>query len=1052
MPSIHAPSEVSGDALVDTPNVVLVAAGAGTGEQFRRLLDRAPGVRHELTEADAETAAARVSASQANAPVCVIVVHEPPVVDAFDLLAAWAEAELLDRGSVVVVTDGRDARRAALRAGAMACIDRSSLDENTLVSAIEDAIDRFAAAALSAARDRSRSTNGWAHAEINELRNRLEHTQQLRRLADAVPAYIYYVDAQQRFVFVNQTCVEHFQRPANDAVGRTVAELCGAANYQSMRPSLEAALRGERVRREEKQWLANGSVRQLDASYVPDRRADGSIAGCFVLATDITERKQVEDLTRRVLDTLFTFVVILDVDGTLIEANEAPLRSADITIDHVRGKKFWECFWWEHSPEVQAQLRGACERAAQGETVRCDVPVRVVEDVQMTMDFQVAPLRDHEGRVTYLIPSAVDITNRARAEQQLRQSEERSRLAQRAGQVGTWEFDSATGVTFWSDAMWDIYGRSPSPDLNPDDMFRVSLHPQDVHRVQEWAAATLVGEEGLREVFRVVRPDRTIRWVESTATVTRATDDGSIRMVGVNIDITERKQAEQVLRESEERLRMAKDAASLGIHDFDIRAGALRWDERVRELWGLGPGEAITFEAVISGIHPDDRAAMRAEFHRALDPRGDGSGLAEFRVTSRASGEMRWAAATGQTTFEDGQAVRLVGTVQDVTARKQAEEALRQSQERLREADRRKDEFLAMLGHELRNPLAAIRSASELLQLFASEDTRLDRVYSVLERQSNHMVRLIDGLLEVSRIARGKIHLEPKAVDLREVLEGVLHDRSDQFTSGGLELETDFPDEPLWVWGDDVRVAQIFDNLVGNAMKFTQGPGTISVGFWREGPLVVIRVKDTGVGIRPEMLSCIFEAFQQDTQGMARGAGGLGLGLALVRGLVELHGGTVEARSEGVGWGAQFEVRLPLSSAAPEPNLRDQAPQARRWRVLIVEDNVDAAQMLQELLEIRGHTVTLAGSGLDALEYLREKTGDRQADVVLCDIGLPGMSGYEVAKAIRRDALLGAVRVVALTGYGQPDDRKRAAEAGFDDHLIKPIDLEALEQLLARLR
>jgi two-component system CheB/CheR fusion protein len=309
------------------------------------------------------------------------------------------------------------------------------------------------------------------------------------------------------------------------------------------------------------------------------------------------------------------------------------------------------------------------------------------------------------------------------------------------------------------------------------------------------------------------------------------------------------------------------------------------------------------------------------------------------------------------------------------------------------------------------------------------------------------MAGLIDGLLEISRIARGKIQLERAAVDLRRVLSSVVEDRSAQVDASGLTLRSSYPEQPLWIWADKVRLAQVFDNLLGNAMKFTPAPGRIELSLARDGEEAVLRVRDSGVGIRPEMLPRLFQPFQQEVQDIAREAGGLGLGLALARGLVELHGGSIDAHSAGPGTGAEFRVRLPLGSPPNESPSSDPAGPPSARRVLIVEDNVDAGETLSALLQLRGHRVTVALSGAQALEILR----GQGADIVLCDLGLPGMSGYEVARAVRADAGLRGIRLVALTGYGQPEDRKRTAEAGFDAHLVKPVDLQALDGLLVRI-
>lgn len=370
----------------------------------------------------------------------------------------------------------------------------------------------------------------------------------------------------------------------------------------------------------------------------------------------------------------------------------------------------------------------------------------------------------------------------------------------------------------------------------------------------------------------------------------------------------------------------------------------------------------------------------------------------------------------------------------------------RRAEDALRDANSRKDEFLAMLGHELRNPLAAIRSAAEIMRLLAPEDAQLKRAHGVLDRQSAHMARLIDGLLEVSRIARGKIHLDEAVVDARDVVGLALEDRISQIESQGLRLTTGSSNEPLWILADQVRLVQVLDNLIANAIKFTESPGTIHVTLRKDAGDAVIRVRDTGTGIRPEMLERVFEPFQQDTRDIARPAGCLGLGLALARGLVELQRGSIRAHSAGCGRGAEFEVRLPIVAAPTDERRAAPSPQAAPMRVLIVEDNLDAGQSLRDLLEVLGHQATVAVNGFEAIDALHA----HGADAVLCDLGLPGMSGYGVARAVRSDDSLKRTPLVALTGYGQAEDRERTASAGFDAHLTKPVDVESLNKVLSR--
>ncbi|HTG36941.1 MAG TPA: PAS domain-containing protein [Thermoanaerobaculia bacterium] len=376
-------------------------------------------------------------------------------------------------------------------------------------------------------------------------------------------------------------------------------------------------------------------------------------------------------------------------------------------------------------------------------------------------------------------------------------------------------------------------------------------------------------------------------------------------------------------------------------------------------------------------------------------------------------------------------------------------EQVRTAQE-LREAGRKKDEFLAMLGHELRNPLAPIRNAVQILRQAGHHEPVLEKARGMIDRQVSHMTRLVDDLLDVSRISRGKVLLHRERLDLTKLVRDTVEDQRRDLEAGGLTLDLELPAEPLWVEGDAIRLAQALGNLLSNAGKFTDPGGRVRVelegGGDRESAEVV--VEDTGIGIEPEMLENLFETFSQADRTLARSRGGLGLGLALVKGLMDLHGGEVEAASAGLGRGSRFTLRLPLA-AAQEALEEEAAPPASAngsRRVLIIEDNADAAESLQMLLELSGFEVTTAADGTSGLETARRF----HPDVVLCDIGLPGgLDGYGVARELRADSALQSVRLIALTGYGQAEDQRRAYAEGFDLHLTKPVDPVRLKDLLA---
>jgi PAS domain S-box-containing protein len=380
-----------------------------------------------------------------------------------------------------------------------------------------------------------------------------------------------------------------------------------------------------------------------------------------------------------------------------------------------------------------------------------------------------------------------------------------------------------------------------------------------------------------------------------------------------------------------------------------------------------------------------------------------------------------------------------------VTERESLMASLRQSKEQLEETDRRKDEFLAVLSHELRNPLAPIRNSLYLLDRAQQGEAQAARARAVLDRQVKHLSRLVDDLLDVTRISHGKISLNRERIDLREVVRRSCDDNRSAFEDHAVEMHLDLPFGSVWVDADATRVAQAVGNLVQNAAKFTPPGGRVTVAVSCRDGRAEIAVRDTGVGIDPGELERIFQPFAQADQGLARTHGGLGLGLALVKNLVELHGGSVEARSDGLGLGAEFVVRVPLAAAAAaEPDEHVAGVEASSQVILVIEDNDDAGQTLADVLELHGHRVRVARDGRSGVELARAL----RPDVVLCDIGLPDLDGYQVARAIREDHTLGSTRLIAMSGYALPEDRARARAAGFEAHLAKPCDLEELVRLL----
>jgi PAS domain S-box-containing protein len=653
------------------------------------------------------------------------------------------------------------------------------------------------------------------------------------------------------------------------------------------------------------------------------------------------------------------------------------------------------------------------------------------------------PLLDAAGSVVEWFGAASDVTRRKQAEEALRASEERFRLLVHAvkdyaiymlapdGTVTSW---NAAAERFYGYREDDILGRNRSVFFTPEQRAEGAAE-RDLQ-------AALRDDRHQEEGWRV-RKDGSRFWADVLVTAVRD-EAGQLRgFANVTRDVTERRRSEAAVRESEERLRLAQQVARAGSFDWNIQSGVNTWTPELEALYGLPPGGFGGTEAAFEQlVHPEDRDQVLRWVERAMETGAPCEG--EWRVIWP-DGSLHWIAARWQV-LKDGfcKPVRMTGINFEITDRKRAEE-LRASEAALREADRQKNQFLGMLSHELRNPLAPIRNSLFLLEHAEPTGQEAHRAREVINRQVGHLTRLVDDLLDVTRITRGKVELRRVELDLGALVRRTADDYRRMMQDRGLELAVELGGG-LVVNGDETRLAQIFGNLLSNAAKFTPAGGRVTIAAHAQGGAAVVRVRDSGPGIAPDVLPSIFEPFTQAKQTLARTEGGLGLGLALVKGLVILHGGEVKVVS-GSG-GAEFIVRLPLAVKRERPAAPSTAPAraaapASHRRVLVVDDNEDAAETLAEMVRMLGHDVEVAYDGPTAVR----RAGKYHPDLVLCDIGLPGMDGYEVAHELRA-AHGHDVRLVALSGYAQPEDVATAMEAGFDEHVAKPADPQRLEQLL----
>jgi PAS domain S-box-containing protein len=656
------------------------------------------------------------------------------------------------------------------------------------------------------------------------------------------------------------------------------------------------------------------------------------------------------------------------------------------------------------------------------------------------MRFAYEPELDDAGRVVGYVAAVVNDSLRHRAEQAERLSRERFDLVVNSTEVGFWHCALPFDELVWNAKCKEQFGLSPDAHVTIETFYD-RLHPEDREPTRAAIERAIAERTAYDAEYRTRQPGGGVRWIRAIGRVALDGSGQPIRFDGVTVDITSQKRAEQQLREREAYFRSTADSAPALIWVADEEGRCTYVSRRWIEYTGVAPDEALGL-GWLRTVHPDDDARVRAAFLEAVARRQPFS--VECRVR-RADGSYRWAEDAGIPRYnEHGEYAGFIGCVFDVHERQTFAEALR-------EADRRKDAFLATLAHELRNPLAAMRNAVQLITAPQGAPETAERAGAILARQLRQLVRLVDDLLDVSRITRNQLQLRLTRVALADVVRTAVESTALMSGSGSQRLTVTLPDEPVLLDADAERLSQVFINLLSNAIKYTPPGGAIDLTARTDGARVEVVVSDSGSGIPPDKLEEVFGMFMQVEQARDRAYGGLGIGLTLVRSLVELHGGTVAAESDGIGRGSRFVIRLPYAAAA-EPAAQDRSVPAAleggmRRVVLIADDNIDAAESLQLWLQMAGHDVHTATDGARALALAESL----RPEIVLLDLGMPGLSGYDVARRIR-DAPWGRGMVlIALTGWGQEEDRRQTALAGFDHHLTKPVPPDEIEELIQRV-
>jgi PAS domain S-box-containing protein len=798
------------------------------------------------------------------------------------------------------------------------------------------------------------------------------------------------------------------------------------------------------------------------------------------------ERKAVQDraFLSAVLEAVEDGIVACGPDGALTLFNRATREFHGVAAEPATADN-WAREYDLFGPDGVTPLRPEerpLQRALSGEVVRnLEVVIAAPGGKPRYLVASGQPLYDESGHNLGAVVSMHDVSAQREAEaareaaiaeqtrreeaeaaaeviresrERLRESEQRVRLATEAAGLGVWVWEPANDKLSWeNERLFQIFGLTGPAESGDVGLLRDRIaelvHPDDAQPCAQALRHTVRTGERLHFEGRFYRrSDRSLRCIELTGILQPAEDGTPARVLGTAADITDRKSAEAELRASEERYRTLFESMDEGFSVIEmIRDGAGRpVDYRFVET---NPA----FEKH-TGLHNAVGRTMRelAPDHEAhwFETYGRVAATGEpVRFENEAHSLRRWFDVYATPLGERG-SDRVALFFSDITERRKSEEDLRRLAAELAESDRRKTEFLATLAHELRNPLAPISNGLQLLRVADGDPVAKERARNMMERQLRHLVRLVDDLLDIARISSGKVELKKEAADLETVLASAVESSMPLVSAANHTLDVRIAEPGLRVVADTTRLAQVVSNLLNNAAKYTPDGGRIELAVRREGEQVAVSVTDSGIGIAADALPLVFEMFTQVGRHRERSQGGLGIGLALVRRLVELHGGSVTAESPGVGQGSTFTVRLPLAETvvaiapAPKPVETAEAPV---FRVLVVDDNVDAAESLAALLELDGHDTRVAHDGDEALAKAREF----RPEIVFLDIGMPGKDGYEVARELRRDPHHRDTTLVALTGWGAQDDRARTKSAGFDHHLTKPAELPAVEALLAQM-
>lgn len=812
--------------------------------------------------------------------------------------------------------------------------------------------------------------------------------------------------------------------------------------------------------------LTSGEPMRFERELVPGQRwlevcatpvAGPGVRRLAVLFKDITARvlaeqalRETEAFSRSIVDSSPDCIKVLDLQGHLLS-----MRNGQKTM-HIHDvgpylNKPWLDFWQgDDRPAAQAALADAAAGGV-GSFVGFSPTMR---GVAKWWDVVISPILDAHQQPERLLAVSRDVTERKQAEEVARLRTAQFETLFDYAPVGVYLIDADLRICQVNPRAMSAFG--PIAGLIGRDfaeVMHIMWQPADAERSIAHVRHTLeTGEALVVPELVALRADRQVTECYEWQITRLPMPDGRLGVVCHFRDISERVATQRLVSESETRFRALFDHGPIAMYCVDAEGVVQEFNHNAVALWGREPVRGDPNERFCGSLRlmlPDGTHVPHAQTPVADVLSGAIALAQDVEVVMERPDGSRITVIANVVPLKNaqGEITGAINCLYDVTERSRLEQITQEQATALAELGQRKDEFLAMLSHELRNPLAPISNAVRVLRLHNHDDPVQVQARTVIERQVGQLNHLVDDLLEISRITTGRVQLRSSPLALGHIVERAVESTQPLITQRAHALKVTLPAEPLWVCGDAARLEQVVVNLLTNAAKYTDEGGVISVSLTLEDGDAVLRVLDTGIGIAPELLPRIFELFTQAERSLDRSQGGLGIGLCLVQRMVALHGGTVDVHSV-LGQGSEFVMRLPavaapasLPALAPAPVA---VPGEQGCRVLVVDDNLDAAQTLADLLTMTGHEVHMVHDGLAAVAEAVAWC----PDAVLLDIGLPGLSGFEVAKRIRLEAANPAVTLVALTGYGQAADRQRSHEAGFDHHLVKPADFDAVEKIL----